>query len=155
MVSQSVSSGTPEESASINYNLRARVDIHPPARYEQSNYAEIENPYTFNEAVNCPDKDKWKIAIQEELDSQRENSGWEIVDCPPDIKPLDAIWVFIKKKNSSGVVKMYKARLCARGCNQQKGVDYDCTYAPTSKYEALRFLLELLFLFFLIVIHTK
>ena len=58
------------------------------------------DPTTFEEAMNSEDKDLWKQAIKEELDSMKENGVWEVVDRPkeklngkrPNI--IDSKWVF-------------------------------------------------------------
>ena len=103
--------------------LRERRKLKEPARYIQANFAEIRNPLNYKEAVWLSDKEKWEAAIEEELESQRLNNSWEVVDCPADVEPIDSIWVFTKKHDSSGKVKRYKARLCARGCKQKFGID--------------------------------
>ena len=46
-------------------------------------------------------------------------------------------WVFRVKKNSSGEVVRYKARLVAQGFSQVPGVDYFDTYAPVAKLASI------------------
>ena len=53
------------------------------------------------------------------------------------------MWRFKVKKNGSGQVIKYKARLCARGDQKTDGVDYNETFAPTVRYMTLRVLLAL------------
>ena len=50
-------------------------------------------------------------------------------------------WVFRNKKNEQGEVTRNKARLVAQGFNQEEGIDYDETYAPVARMEAIRMLL--------------
>uniref|UniRef100_A0ABD2X989 Reverse transcriptase Ty1/copia-type domain-containing protein n=1 Tax=Trichogramma kaykai TaxID=54128 RepID=A0ABD2X989_9HYME len=88
----------------------------------------------------CRDKEQWKLAIQEELDSLRNNNTWEIIDRPPKAEVIDTKWVFKVKLDSSGNIDRYKARLCARGFKQQQGINYEETYAPVVRYESLRVL---------------
>ncbi|MBE2321147.1 hypothetical protein DVA67_034775, partial [Solirubrobacter sp. CPCC 204708] len=45
------------------------------------------------------------------------------------------------KKDENGNVVRNKARLVAQGYNQQEGIDYDETYAPVARLEAIRMLL--------------
>nr|GEY88919.1 hypothetical protein [Tanacetum cinerariifolium] len=45
------------------------------------------------------------------------------------------------KLDENGVVSQDKARLVAQGYNQQKGIDYDETYAPVARLESIRILL--------------
>lgn len=46
--------------------------------------------------------------------------------------------MFKKKKNDDGEVVKHKARLVARGFNQEPGIDYGATWAPTLKGKSLR-----------------
>ncbi|GKE74874.1 retrovirus-related pol polyprotein from transposon TNT 1-94, partial [Tanacetum coccineum] len=50
-------------------------------------------------------------------------------------------WVFKNKKDETGIVIKNKARLVAQGYNQQEGIDYDETFAPVVRLEAIRIFL--------------
>ena len=50
-------------------------------------------------------------------------------------------WVFRNKMDEHGVITINKARLAAKGYNQEEGIDYDETYAPVARLEAVRLLL--------------
>ena len=43
--------------------------------------------------------------------------------------------------NEQGVITRNKARLVAKYCNQEEGIDYDETFAPIARLEAIRMLL--------------
>ncbi|GJY36374.1 retrovirus-related pol polyprotein from transposon TNT 1-94 [Tanacetum coccineum] len=45
------------------------------------------------------------------------------------------------KKDETGIVIKNKARLLAQGYNQQEGIDYDETFAPVARLEAIRIFL--------------
>ena len=49
--------------------------------------------------------------------------------------------MFKKKLNMAGQVEKYKARLVARGCMQEEGIDYTETSAPTIRFESIRLML--------------
>ena len=52
-------------------------------------------------------------------------------------------WVYKTKKNASGEVERYKARLVVKGYKQKHGVDYDEFYAPVARMDMIRLLISL------------
>lgn len=46
-------------------------------------------------------------------------------------------WVYKNKLDESGAVLRNKARLVAKGYSQLEGIDYDETYAPVARMEAI------------------
>ena len=98
-------------------------------------------PLTFKEAMLCPDKDKWKEAIQSELSALKENGTWTIVHIdtlPTGSRPIGGKWVFDIKYDGR-----YKARFVAKGFSQRYGRDYKETFAPVINSVSLRLLLTI------------
>jgi hypothetical protein len=89
------------------------------------------------------DKDEWNKAIEDELESIKEQKVWESVDAPKDRKLIDTKWVLRKKLDKNGNVDRYKARLGVRGFQQIPGVDYEETYAPTAAMTTFRIIMAL------------
>ena len=54
----------------------------------------ISIPSCYKQAIEL---ECWKIAMQEELQALEENHTWDIVPCPPTVKPLGSKWVFFCK----------------------------------------------------------
>ena len=54
---------------------------------------------------------------------------------------IETKWVFRNKMDEAGVVVRNKARLVAKGYSQQEGIDYDETFAPVARLEAIRIFL--------------
>ena len=79
--------------------------------------------------------------MQEELSQVDKNQVWNLVPMPSDHSIIGTRWVFRNKKNEQGEVTRNKARLVAQGFNQEEGIDYDETYAPVARMEAIRMLL--------------
>ena len=100
-------------------------------------------PTTYKQAINCINKNMWIIAIEEELNSIRENKTWSLVDLPPGCNTVGSRWVFGLKRNAEGEVVRYKARLVAKGFTQKFGVDYDEVFAPVARSATFRILLTI------------
>src|SRR5205814_8392106 len=96
---------------------------------------------SYDEAMESSDKDKWLQAIQAELKSQHDNGTWIVVKKTKSMKIITAKWVFDIKRDVNGNIVRYKARLVARGFDQEYGIDYEDTFAPVLKYKSLRLLL--------------
>lgn len=79
--------------------------------------------------------------MQEELNQFEKNKVWTLVPRPHDHGVIGTKWVFRNKNDESGVVTRNKAPLIAQGYNQQEGIDYNETYAPVVRLEAIRMLL--------------
>ncbi|WVZ17516.1 hypothetical protein V8G54_010498 [Vigna mungo] len=85
----------------------------------------------------------WKKAIESELLALKENQTWDIVSCPPSVKPLGSKFVFSIKLCSDGSIDRYKAQLVVLGNKQEYGLDYDETFAPVAKMTTVRTILAL------------
>ena len=69
---------------------------------------------TYQEAVTCKDRSKWKAAMDEEVDSLKKNETYELVDHPAGQKLVSYKWLFKIKEGIEGVQKpRNKARLVA------------------------------------------
>jgi Reverse transcriptase (RNA-dependent DNA polymerase) len=92
--------------------------------------------------MNCNDREKWKIAMREELNSLDELNTWELTELPEGRKAIGNKWVFKIKLDENGNVDRYKAPLVVKGYNQKYGQDYDEVFAPVGRPETLRILLS-------------
>ena len=85
----------------------------------------------------------WQNAMQAELQALEENHNWDIVPCPPTIKPIGSKWVFSVKLRSDASLDRHKACLVALGNKQEYGVDYEETFAPVAKMTTIRTILTI------------
>eukprot|EP00253_Pinus_taeda_P003549 PITA_03549 len=81
--------------------------------------------------------------MNEELDQIEKNDTWELVPRPLDKNVIGTKWIFKNKLNENGEVIRNKARLVCKGCAQQEGIDFEETFVPVSRLEAIRMLLSL------------
>lgn len=107
------------------------------------NIGDINDPVSYEKAVNSDDSDKWVNAMNEEIKSMNDNKVWELVELPEGQKRVGCKWIFKTKLDSQGNIERHKARLVAKGFNQREGIDYNETFSPVSKKDSLRIILAL------------
>jgi transposase InsO family protein len=95
-------------------------------------------PNCFEEA----NKDEfWNKAMDEELDQIEKNDTWELVPRPKNKNVIGTKWVFRNKLNEDGQVTRNKARLVCKGYAQIEGIDFEETFSPVARMEAICLLL--------------
>ncbi|KAJ9538337.1 hypothetical protein OSB04_031070 [Centaurea solstitialis] len=95
-------------------------------------------PSEINQALSDPD---WVKAMQDELAEFERNKVWRLVKRPWGKSIIGLKWIFQNKKDENNLVIRNKARLVAKGFRQQEGIDYDETFAPVARIEAIRIFL--------------
>ncbi|GKD68078.1 retrovirus-related pol polyprotein from transposon TNT 1-94, partial [Tanacetum coccineum] len=83
----------------------------------------------------------WIIAMQEELNQFERNKVWALVPKPHGKTIIGTKWIWKNKMDKKGIVIKNKARLVSQGYNQQEGIDYEETFAPVARLEAIRIFL--------------
>nr|GEY49668.1 retrovirus-related Pol polyprotein from transposon TNT 1-94 [Tanacetum cinerariifolium] len=83
----------------------------------------------------------WVSAMHEELDQFARFKVWRLVPRPEGKSVIKTKWIFKNKKDESSLVIRNKARLVEVGYSQQEGIDYDETFAPVARIEAIRLFL--------------
>lgn len=81
-------------------------------------------PKTYLQATRLPDADLWLAAIEKELNSLQTQNVSEEVELPDGQHAIGTTWVFCRKTNADNELVKYKARLCAPGFSQIKGIDF-------------------------------
>ena len=103
-----------------------------------NNFLSKEEPKKVEDALKDAD---WVTAMQEELNEFERNEVWKLVPRPKNRSIVGTKWIFKNKTDSDGVIIRNKARLVAKGYSQQEGIDYDETFAPVARLEAIRIFL--------------
>jgi hypothetical protein len=113
--------------------VETRRRIHSPEQLHLALLSTIE-PNNFEEA----NKDEfWKKAMNEELDQIEKNDTWELVPRPRYKNVIGTKWVFRNKLNEYGHVTRNKARLVCKGYTQVEGINFEETFSPVSRMEAI------------------
>ena len=104
---------------------------------------DIVDPKSYHEAVTCPQSEKWKHAMNEEMQSMSINNVWELVELPDNCRAIGCKWVFKTKKDANGNIERFKARLVAKGFTQKEGIDFNETFSPVSTKDSFRIIMAL------------
>jgi hypothetical protein len=115
---------------SMAYFLAADLDPHNDPRNER-------------EALSSNEAPMWRDAMIDELRSLEDAGTWIIVNRPANANVVGSKWVFRRKRDATGKIIKYKARLVAQGFTQTHGVDFHETYAPVAKLTTNRIILAL------------
>ena len=108
-----------------------------PERYGFSSHVAMSTTLSSISIPTCytqvMEHERGQKAMEAELEALKENHTWDIVSCPPNVKPIGSKWVYPVKLKSDGSLDRYKARLVALGNKQEYGLDYEETFAPVAK----------------------
>ena len=105
-------------------------------------YRMVDVPRTYQDAITSPDSSKWHRAMQEEMNSLKENDTFELTSLPEGRSAVGGRWVFTVKSSPNSDDK-FKARYVAKGYSQVRELDYHETFSPTARITSIRLLLQL------------
>ncbi|KAL8104868.1 hypothetical protein AgCh_028873 [Apium graveolens] len=145
------SNSPPSSSSSSSYEspprkTRSMADLYGTTRRiledEFVDFALYANadPVAFDDAAK---ENKWRQAMDQEIEAIERNQTWELVEAPKEKKPIGVKWVYKTKLNAQGEVEKHKARLVVKGYKQKYGVDYKEVFAPVARLETIRLILSL------------
>ncbi len=102
-----------------------------------------DDPKTLHEAQSQLDWQRWKEAMEKEMDTLQKAGTWATVPRPRDKNIVGSKWVFHVKRKADGSIDKYKAWLVAKGFTQVYGVDDFDTYSPVAKLSSICLILTL------------
>nr|GFC04836.1 retrovirus-related Pol polyprotein from transposon TNT 1-94 [Tanacetum cinerariifolium] len=79
----------------------------------------------------------WIEAMQEELHEFERLEVWELVPQPNKVMVITLKWIYKVKLDELGGILKNKARLVARGYRREKGIDFEESFAPVARLEAI------------------
>ncbi|GKD59153.1 retrovirus-related pol polyprotein from transposon TNT 1-94, partial [Tanacetum coccineum] len=80
-------------------------------------------------------------SMQEELNEFEYLEVWELVPRPDKVMVITLKWIYKVKLDELGGILKNKARLVARGYRQEEGIDFEESFAPVARLEAIRIFL--------------
>ncbi|GKA98194.1 retrovirus-related pol polyprotein from transposon TNT 1-94 [Tanacetum coccineum] len=83
-------------------------------------------------------EDCWFQAMQDEIHEFDRLEVWELVPRPVYVMVIALKWIYKVKLDEYGDVLKNKARLVAKGYRQKKGIDFEESFAPVARIEAIR-----------------
>nr|GFA49771.1 retrovirus-related Pol polyprotein from transposon TNT 1-94 [Tanacetum cinerariifolium] len=97
-----------------------------------------QEPQNVKKAMTDP---AWIDLIQEGLIQFKRLDVWVLVPAPDNISPLTLKWLFKNKHDEEQTVIRNKSRLVMRGYHQEEGINFEESFAPVSRMEAIRIFL--------------
>ncbi|XP_070031143.1 uncharacterized mitochondrial protein AtMg00820-like [Nicotiana tomentosiformis] len=79
--------------------------------------------------------------MQDELSQFERSQVWHLVPRPIDRLVIGTKWIFRNKLDKDRTITRNKARLVVQGYSQEEGIDYNDTFAPVVRLEAIRLLI--------------
>jgi hypothetical protein len=122
----------------MNKGVQTRRKLIKDSKQYQIVFLSMIEPKNFDKANK---HDDWIRAMNEELDQIETNNTWELVPRPEDKNVIGFKWVFKNKMNEKGQIVRNIAILVCKGYAQVEGQDFDETFAPVAKLEAIRLFL--------------
>ena len=81
--------------------------------------------------MESSDAHEWRKAMEEEMESLRENDTFELTKLPEGKSVVDGRWVYAVKLGPKNEER-FKARFVAKGFSQIKNINYTDTFSPTA-----------------------
>ncbi|GKD38831.1 retrovirus-related pol polyprotein from transposon TNT 1-94 [Tanacetum coccineum] len=91
-----------------------------------------------NNVKTAMDEACWFEAIQEEIHEFDRLQVWELVSKPDCVMIIALKWIYKVKLDEYGDVLKNNARLVAKGYHQEEGIEFEESFAPVARIEAIR-----------------
>nr|GEX08722.1 hypothetical protein [Tanacetum cinerariifolium] len=116
--------------------VSTRLQLHEQALfcYYDAFLTSVE-PKTYKDALT---QSCWIEAMQEELNEFEWLEVWELVPRPDKVMVFTLKWIYKVKLDELGGILKNKARLVARGYRQEEGINFEESFTPVARLEAIR-----------------
>nr|GEY32658.1 integrase, catalytic region, zinc finger, CCHC-type, peptidase aspartic, catalytic [Tanacetum cinerariifolium] len=115
--------------------VSTRLQLHEQALFcNYDAFLTSVKPKTYKEALT---QSCWIEAMQEELNEFERLEVWELVPRPDQVMVITLKWIYKVKLDELGGILKNKARLVACGYRQEEGIDFEESFAPVARLEAI------------------
>nr|GEV36957.1 hypothetical protein [Tanacetum cinerariifolium] len=127
------------DNKSVNETLTAELERYKDQTKDHLLEQVIRNP---SQSVRTrhqlkSDGEMCMFALTEELHQFDRLDVWELVDRPLCKNVINMKWLWKNKRDEENTVIRNKSRLVAKGYDQKEGVDFEESFAPVARLEAL------------------
>jgi hypothetical protein len=105
----SLTDSSPKQLVRRSHHLRRPPDCYSPSAFTTTALSELAS---YHDAILHLE---WKHAMAEEIAALEQTGTWDLVPCPPRVRPITCKWVYKVKTHSDGSLEHYKAHLVAHG----------------------------------------
>ncbi|GJY57994.1 retrovirus-related pol polyprotein from transposon TNT 1-94, partial [Tanacetum coccineum] len=116
--------------------VSTRLQLHEQALFCYYNaFITSVKPKNYKDALNqaC-----WIEDMQEELNEFECLEVWKLVPHPDKVMVITLKWIYKVKLDELGGILKNKARLVAHGYRQEEGIDFEESFAPVARLDAIR-----------------
>nr|GEV68047.1 reverse transcriptase domain-containing protein [Tanacetum cinerariifolium] len=115
--------------------VSTRLQLHEQALFcYYDAFLSYVEPKTYKDALT---QSCWIEAMQEELNEFEWLEVWEPIPRPDKVMVITLKWIYKVKLDEVGGILKNKARLVARGYRQEEGIDFEESFTPVARLEAI------------------
>nr|GEY95373.1 retrovirus-related Pol polyprotein from transposon TNT 1-94 [Tanacetum cinerariifolium] len=119
--------------------VSTRLQLHVQALFCYYNaFLTLVEPKMYKDALT---QSCWIEAMQEERNEFERLEVWELVPQPDKVMVITLKWIYKVKLDELGGILKNKARIVTRGYRQEEGIDFEESFAPVARLEAIRIFL--------------
>nr|GEV50286.1 uncharacterized mitochondrial protein AtMg00810-like [Tanacetum cinerariifolium] len=123
----------------LSRQVSTRLQLHEQALFcYYDAFLSLVEPKTYKDALT---QSCWIEAMQEELNEFERLEVWELVPRPDKVMVITLKWISKVKLDELGGILKNKARFVAHGYRQEEGIDFEESFAPVARLEAIRIFL--------------
>ncbi|GJU96845.1 retrotransposon protein, putative, ty1-copia subclass [Tanacetum coccineum] len=123
----------------LERHVSTRLQLHEQALFcYYDAFLALVEPKNYKDALSqvC-----WIEAMQEELNEFERLEVWELVPRLDKVMVITLKWIYTVKLDELGIILKNKARLVARGYRQEDGINFEESFTPVARLDAIRIFL--------------